>query len=126
MRNNWTLHVQTRTDLIHTRQETRQTFLIQEESMTVYPRGKFSTVAQLQLAVLKRGKKVSAFTNKKHCICPVEKTLRTVFENRGGDIFFNKWAMIYMCYSKLQQSNLFEITQDSPTFLRHPVNPHLY
>src|SRR6218665_2490973 len=24
-----------------------------------------------------------------------------------------------MCYSTLQQNNLFEITQDSPTFLRH-------
>src|SRR6218665_2642836 len=92
--------------------------------MTVYPRCKFATVEQLQLSVLKRGKKVSALTNKKHCICPVEKTFRTFFENRGGDIFFNKWATIYMCYSKVQQNNLFEITQNRPTFLRHPVNPH--
>jgi len=37
-------------------------------------KGKFATVEQLQLSVLKRGKKVSAFTNKKHCICPVKKT----------------------------------------------------
>src|SRR6218665_3820183 len=29
-----------------------------------------------------------------------------------------------MCYLKLQQNNLFEITQDSPTFLRNPVNSH--
>src|SRR6218665_3538350 len=85
-----TLQVRTRTDLIHTRQETRHTFLIQQESMTVSPRGKFATVKQLQLSVLKRGKKVVAFTNKKHCICQVEKTFRTFFENRGGDIFFNK------------------------------------
>src|SRR6218665_3897619 len=76
---------------------------IQQESMTVYPRCKFATVEQLQLSVLKRGKKVSALTNKKHCICPVEKTFRTFLENRGGDIFFNKWATIYMCYSKVQQ-----------------------
>src|SRR6218665_3502783 len=92
--------------------------------MTVYPRCKFATVEQFQLSVLKRGKKVSALTNKKHCICPVEKTFSTFFENRGGDIFFNKWATIYMCHSKVQQNNLFEITQDSQTFLRHPVNPH--
>src|SRR6218665_1064376 len=92
--------------------------------MTVYPRCKFATVEQFQLSVLKRGKKVSALTNKKHCICPMEKTFTTFFENRGGDIFFNKWATIYMCYSKLQQNNLFEITQDSPTFMRHPVNSH--
>src|SRR6218665_1763052 len=91
---NWTLQVRTRTDLVHKRQETRQTFFIQQESMT---RCKLATVEQLQLSVLKRGKKASALTNKKHCICPVEKTFRTFFENRGGDIFFNKWATIYMC-----------------------------
>src|SRR6218665_460446 len=33
-------------------------------------RGTFATVEQLQLSVLKRSKKVSAFTNKKHCIYP--------------------------------------------------------
>ena len=100
-------------------------FLHPTESLTVYPRGKFATVEQLQLFVLKK-KKVSAFTNKKHFICPVEKTFRTFFENRGGDMFLinQQWATIYLCYLKLQQNNLFKITQDSPTFLRHPVNPH--
>src|SRR6218665_3343127 len=53
---NWALQVRTRTDLVHKRQETRQTFFIQQESMTVYPRCKFATVEQLQLSVLKRGK----------------------------------------------------------------------
>src|SRR6218665_446289 len=104
--------------------KTRQTFFIQQESMTVYPRCKFATVEQLQLSVLKRGKKVSALTNKKHCICPMEKTFRTFLRTEEETYFFNKWATIYMCYSKVQQNNLFEITQDSPTFLRHPVNPH--
>ena len=45
-------------------------------------------------------------------------------------LYFNKLAMGndlgYLFYLKLQQNNLFEITQDSPTFLRHPVNPHAY
>ena len=81
--------------------------------MTIYPRGKFA--AEQPTVRVEEGQKVSAFSNKKHCICPVEKTFRTFFENRGGDTFFNKWATIYMCYSKLQQNNLFEITQDTPT-----------
>src|SRR6218665_1912930 len=102
---------------------TAETFFIQEESMTVYPRGKFA-VEQPTVRV-EEGQKVSAFTNKKHCIRPVEKTFRTFFENRGGDIFFNKWATIYMCYSKLQQNNLFEITQDSSTFFAPPCKPTL-
>src|SRR6218665_3377014 len=32
---NWTLQVRTRTDLVHKRQETRQIFFIQQESMIV-------------------------------------------------------------------------------------------
>ena len=118
---NWTLQVRTKTDLVHTRQET---FFIQEESMTIYPRGKFAAVEKLQVSVLKRDKKVSAFTTSSIALPSAwKKMFRTFFENRG-DTFFNKCGAIYMCYSKLQQNNLFEITQDSPTFLRHPINSH--
>ena len=45
--------------------------------------------------------KIIIMASKKHCICPVEKTFRTFFENREGDIFFNKLATIYLCYLKL-------------------------
>src|SRR6218665_1298395 len=31
--------------------------------------------------------------------------------------------MTYLCYLKLQQNNLFEITQDSPTFFAPPCKP---
>src|SRR6218665_3430907 len=125
MRNNWTLNVRTRTDLIHTRQETRQTFFIQEESMTVYPRGKFATVEQLQLSVLKRGTKVSAFTNKKHYMPSGKKRLEHFL--RTEETYFLKMGNdLHVLFKATKQNNLFEITQDSPTFLRHPINPHLY
>src|SRR6218665_1372813 len=87
-------------------------------------RGKFATVEQLQLSVLKRGKKSQRLQTRSIAFAQWKKRLEHFFENRGGDIFLNEWATIYMCYSKLQQNNLFEITQDSPTFLRHPVNSH--
>ena len=63
--------------------------------MTVYPRGKFATVEQLHLSVLKRRKKSQSFTIKKHCIAfaqwkkRVENFLRTEEET----YFFYKLAM---------------------------------
>ena len=95
-------------------------------------RGKCETAEQLQLSVLKRRRKSPRLQTRSiafaQCICPVEKHLEHFLRTEERHIFLNKLAMGndlgYLCYLKLQQNNLFEITQDSPTFLRHPVNPH--
>jgi len=46
-----------------------------------YPRDKFANSRTTATVRVEEEKRVSAFTNKKHCICPVEKTFRTFFEN---------------------------------------------
>src|SRR6218665_1416626 len=58
-----------------------------------YPRGKLATVEQLQLSVLKRRKKSQRLQTRSIAFAQWKKTFRTFFENRGGDIFFNKLAM---------------------------------
>src|SRR6218665_3849884 len=78
---------------------------IQQESMTVYPRCKFATVEQLQLSVLKRSKTVSALTNKKHCICPVEKKRLEHFLRTEEETYFlingQRFTCVIQRYNKI-------------------------
>ena len=78
--------------------------------------------------MLKRRRKSPRLQIRSIAFAQWKKRLEHFLRTEERHIFFNKLAMGndlgYLCYLKLQQNNLFEITQDSPTFLRHPVNPH--
>src|SRR6218665_568545 len=87
---------------------------IQQESMTVYPICKFATVEQLQLSVLKRGKKVSALTNKKHCICPVEKRLEHFLRTEEETYFLingQRFTCVIQSYNKIIYLKLHKIVR---------------
>src|SRR6218665_1280336 len=67
-------------------------FFIQQESITVYPRGKFATVEQLQLSVLKRRKKWQRLQTRSVAFAQWKKRLEH-FLRTEEETFFNKLAM---------------------------------
>ena len=66
---------------------TARNFFIQQESLTVYPRGKFATVEQLQLSVLKRRKKWQRLQTRSVAFAQWKKRLEHFLRTEEGHIF---------------------------------------
>src|SRR6218665_957871 len=64
-----------------------------KRSMTVYPRGKFATVEQLQLSVLKRRKKSQRLQTRSIAFNQWKKRLEHFLRTEEDTYFFNKLAM---------------------------------
>src|SRR6218665_678698 len=80
-------------DVSHSHTARNTTKFIHPTSVSDYPRGKFATVEQLQLSVLKRGKKSQRLQTRSIAFAKWKKTFKTFFENQRGDIIFYKLAM---------------------------------